>query len=458
MPLRDLALSALFAVLLVMVFKQPVIGAYLWAWLGLMNPHKLTYGFAFSFPFAQITAMVTLLAVLFTKQKQRLPMNGIVVVLLLLFSWMTFTSFFALVPRADVVDRWVFVAKIQLMLLVTWMLVCDAKQLRILVWVVTLSVAFYGIKGGVFTVMTGGGSRVWGPPGGLLQGNNELAVGLTMLMPMLYFLRQTSENKWLRMALLASMVSCFFSILGTQSRGALLALGAMTFFLGLKGKYPIRTSLTLLVLMVVVIGFMPETWSGRMSTIRTYQEDTSAMSRIWTWITLYNAAVDRPFVGAGFAADNIVVFQRYAPTYEPYHIFSGLVYVAHSIYFQMLGEHGFVGLGLFLLLWLTTWVTAGRVARRSRDDPEYGSWMPVLMRMVQVSLIGYAVGGAFLSLAYLDLPYYIAGFVVLADNLLRKRQGAAVAARAAVNPGAANKMPQAAPGHLPQPGRMGAPR
>lgn len=421
MPLRDLALTAVFAALLLMVFKHPVVGAYLWAWLGLMSPHKLTYGFAFTFPFAQVTALVTLLAVLFTKQKQKLPINGIVVTLLLMVGWMTLTSFFAIAPRDDVIDRWVFVMKIQLMLLVTWMLVCDARQLRILVWVVTLSVAFYGIKGGVFTVMTGGGSRVWGPPGGLLQGNNELAVGLTMLMPMLYFLRQTSQSTWLRHALLFSMVSCLFSILGTQSRGALLALGAMAFFLGLKGKYPVRTSLTLLVLMVAVIGFMPETWSGRMSTIKTYQDDTSAMSRIWTWITLYNAAVDRPLVGAGFVADNAVVFARYAPIHEPYRIFAGSVYVAHSIYFQMLGEHGFVGLGLFLFLGLTTWITAGRLARRTRDDPEFGPWMPLLMRMVQVSMIAYAVGGAFLSLAYLDLPYYIMGFVVLCDALTRSR-------------------------------------
>lgn len=444
MPLRDLALTTVFAVLLLMVFKHPVVGAYLWAWLGLMNPHKLTYGFAFSFPFAQITALVTLTAFLFTKRRQSLPANGIVVLLVLLFGWMSVTSFFAIASRDAVVDRWIFVAKIQLMLLVTWMLVCDAKQLRILIWVVTLSVAFFGIKGGIFTVMTGGGSRVWGPPGGLLQGNNELAVGLVMLMPMLYFLRQTSDNKWVRHALLFSMVSCFFSILGTQSRGALLALGAMTFFLGLKGKYPVQTSVTLLVLMVAVIGFMPETWSGRMSTIKTYQDDTSAMSRIWTWTTLYNAAVDRPLVGAGFAADNLAVFQRYAPTHEPYRIFVGSVYVAHSIYFQMLGEHGFVGLALFLLLGLTTWIMAGRLARRTRDDPEFGSWMPLLMRMVQVSMVGYAVGGAFLSLAYLDLPYYIMGFVVLSDTLVRRRTTALKQAGAAMR--ADRVPPHGAPG------------
>ena len=115
------------------------------------------------------------------------------------------------------------------------------------------------------------------------------------------------------------------------------------------------------------------------------------------------------------------------------------MYVAHSIYFQMLGEHGFVGLGLFLLLGLVAWRTAGRLARESKDDPEYGSWMPMLMRMVQVSIIGYAAGGAFLSLAYLDLPYYIMGFIVTCHALMQRRRKAAAAAER--TPGATTANP-----------------
>lgn len=419
--MRDIVLTALVGVLLISVFKHPVIGAYLWAWLGLMNPHKLTWGFAFRMPFAQATAAVTLLAFLMTRQRQPLPKSGIVVVLLLLVFWMSLTSLFAVAPRDEVFERWVFVLKIQLMLFVTWMLVTDAKQLRTLVWVVTFSVCFFGVKGGVWTVLTGGSGRVWGPPGGMLEENNALAVALVMLLPMLYFLRQTETNKWLRHLLLFSMVTVTFSVLGSQSRGALLSLLSMAFFLGLKGKYPVRTSLLLAVFVVVAIGFMPDSWSNRMDTITNYQADGSAMSRIWTWLTLWNAAVDRPLVGVGFRADNAVVFARYAPLDGDFLVFAGHVYVAHSIYFQMLGEHGFVGLGLFLTLGVLTWRTAGRLARQMKDDPEFGPWMPPLMRMVQVSLIGYAAGGCFLSLAYLDLPYYIIGFVITAVALVRNR-------------------------------------
>ena len=436
MPIRDFALTAIVALLLLTVFKHPVMGAYVWAWLGLMNPHKLTYNFAFSLPFAQATAVVTLLALAGTRKRQPVPMNGIVVTLLALLAWMTVTSFFALNDADPVWDRWVFVMKIQVMLLVTWMLVLDGKQLRTLLWVVVLSVGYYGFKGGIWTVMTGGSGRVWGPPGGMLEDNNQLAVGLVMLMPFLYYLRHTEARVWVRHALLFGMITMAFSILGSQSRGALIGLLAMLFFLGLKGKYPLRTSLLLVGLVAVAIAFMPDSWANRMDTMRTFEADNSAMSRVWTWTTLWNAAVDRPLVGAGFRADSSIVFLRYAPVDEIYAGFKGSIVVAHSIYFQMLGEHGFVGLCLYLLLGVVTWFTAARIARQMRDDPEYGSWMPLLMRMVQVSLIGFATGGAFLSLAYLDLPFYIIGFVVSADAMLRARakRATSVATRATPQP------------------------
>ena len=423
--MRDVILTAIVGALLVLILRNPAIGAYTWAWLSLMNPHRFTFGFASTMPFALATALVTGLAFALTRRRRALPMTGIVWLLLIQMFWMSVTSLFAIATQDAVLDRWIFVMKIQVMLLLTFMVVLDAKQIRTLVWVVTMSVAYYGIKGGVFTITTGGSGRVWGPAGSMLEGNNELAVALVMLMPMLYFLWQTEPKPWLRKALVASLALVALSILGSQSRGALLALLAMGLLLGLKSKRPALTSILILILVPLAIAFMPDSWTSRMDTMRTYQQDDSAMSRIWTWTTLWNAAVDRPLVGAGFRADTQAVFKAYAPVEGVYAIFAGRVLVAHSIYFQVLGEHGFVGLFLFLAIGFVTWQSAARIAKRTTNDPEFGSWMPLLMRMVQVGLIGFSAGGAFLSLAYSDLPYYVIGFVVLCDALVRERDKAA---------------------------------
>jgi probable O-glycosylation ligase (exosortase A-associated) len=421
---RDIVLATFVFGLLPFILRNPLLGAYAWAWMSMMNPHRATYGFARTLPFAQAIALVTLIGLLFSKDRKPIPRTPITAVQLLLLFWMTVTSFFAMNHTDLVVDRWVFVMKIQVMLFVTFMLVRGRTDIERLIWVVTFSIGFYGIKGGIWTVITGGGGRVWGPAGSMIYGNNELAVALVMLVPMMYYLHRVATARWVRWALLACMLFASLSILGSQSRGALLALVAMTYVLAIKGAHPVRMTVILTLLLLLAFAFMPASWLDRMDTIQSYEQDGSAMSRIYTWKTLWNVALDRPLVGAGFAADNSFVFGRYAPQDPQFAFFQGMIFVAHSIYLQMLGEHGFPGLALFLLLGVVTWFTARRLAIETKDDPEFGAWVPMLMPMVQVSLIGFAVGGAFLSLAYFDLPYYIVGIVLLVDVTWREHKRA----------------------------------
>lgn len=393
----------------------------------MMIPYRATWGFARTLPFAQGVALATLASMLFSKERRPFPVNGITATQLLFVIWMSITSIFALAKPEVVLDQWILVLKIHLMLFVTMMLIRDRAQIERLIWVVTLSIGVYGLKGGIWTVLTGGGGRVWGPSGGMIEGNNELGLALVVLVPFMYYLYQVSTQRWVRWGMALFIAFNAFAILGTQSRGALVALVAMAFVLGLKGKRPFRTSLIIVGLLTVAITFMPESWSGRMNTIQSYEQDTSAMSRVYAWQTMWNAAVDRPLVGAGFAADNPVVYSRYAPVGGAGAYTGGGIFVAHSIYFQALGEHGFPGLILYMLLGLLSWRMAGRLAHETREDPEFASWVPLLMRMVQVSLAGFAVGGAFLSLVHFDLSYYLITFVVLVNATLRERSRAAAA-------------------------------
>ncbi len=420
--MRDIALTLLVLGLLLWAFKRPPIGAYVWAWLSMMNPHKLAYGFAYTLPFAQLSAVVTLLTLVFSKQRRPFPVNAVTLLQLTLLAWMTITSFFAWNTPEIIFERWLFVAKIQVMLFATWMLLRGRRQIEVLIWVVALSVGFYGIKGGLWTLATGGGGRVWGPPGGMIQDNNALAAALVMLVPLFAYLYQVQARRWLRASLLVCIVLVAFSILGSQSRGALVALLAMALFMGLKSTRPVRATLVLAALLAVAIPFMPESWFERMETIQSYEVEGSAMSRVYSWTTLWNAARDNPITGVGFRADDDAVYARYAPTGPEFDIFTKKAWVAHSIYFQMMGEHGFVGLALFLALFGMTWLRAGRLARRARGMPGYADWVPRLMPMVQVSLVGYAAGGAFLSLAYFDLPYYLISFVILVEATMREPQ------------------------------------
>ena len=229
----------------------------------------------------------------------------------------------------------------------------------------------------------------------------------------MHYLRTTSTNKWVRHALLASMILCAFSIVGSQSRGAFVGGFAMALFLWLKSRSKGVTGLALLVMLPLLIAFMPAQWRDRMETIETYQSDSSAMGRIDTWKMALRLANDKP-MGGGFELWTENTFNRYSPE-------KNTVHDAHSIYFKVLAEHGWLGLVLFLGIGVSAWRTGSGIIRRARDRPEL-EWLSSLARMIQVSLAAYASGGAFLGLSYFDLYWHFVAILVLGRELLRQHE------------------------------------
>src|SRR5439155_22912948 len=134
--MRDILLSLIVFGLLPFILSRPLVGAYTWAWLSMMSPQKSVYGFGRSLPFAYVVALATMIGLLFTRNRRPLPVNGITVTLFLLLVWMTVTSFFSMNASSIVLDRWVFVMKIQVMIFVTLMLIRGREQIDWLVWVV----------------------------------------------------------------------------------------------------------------------------------------------------------------------------------------------------------------------------------------------------------------------------------------------------------------------------------
>jgi len=166
-----------------------------------------------------------------------------------------------------------------------------------------------------------------------------------------------------------------------------------------------------------LLPFMPDTWWDRMATIGTYKEDESAMGRFDAWGMAWELAKDRFPFGGGFMVSTRDMFAIYAADAQQNR-------AAHSIYFQVLGEHGWAGLTLFLGVGLAAWLRAGRLIKELKDQPEL-QWAADLARMCQVSLIGFGAGGAFLSLAYFDLPYNCVAMIALAYVIAMKQQAAA---------------------------------
>jgi probable O-glycosylation ligase (exosortase A-associated) len=297
-------------------------------------------------------------------------------------------------------------------------------RIQAVVWVLVLSLGYLAVKGGGFMLLTGGRHKIFGPADSMIGDNNHLGLALVVLLPLIGYLRMSSQRSWIRWACLGVMTLDVFAVLGTYSRGALLALAAMAATYAVKSRYGLVLIVTAGVLVGVLPSVMPSAWFERMSTIQSAGEDASFEGRVAAWKTSVNIAMARPLVGGGFAA---VELDEVARAYQSEGSLSDRARAAHSIFFEVLGDLGFVGLGLYLVVLASSWIHTSLALAATRGRPEL-AWANGLARMLQASLVGLMVGGSALSMAYYD------GFLVifaLAASLLRVVRSPASAGAAA---------------------------
>ncbi len=414
--MRDLAVTLAVFGLLPLIFWRPYIGILAWSWLGYMNPHKMAWGFSTTMPFALMVALATMAALLISKEEKRIPWTRETILLLILIMWMFMTTVFSLYPWLAW-EQWDKVWKIMLMTYLTMMLITDEHRIKCLMFVIALSIGFYGFKGGVFVLTSGGVHSVMGPPRTFIGDRNSIGLALIMTVPLLNYMRMHFDKAFVsglgklqyfispiivRLALLVGIGLTLVAIVGTHSRGALVGLICMLMFYLLKSRQKFVALISLIPLVFVLYAVMPDHYFQRMETIETWEEDGSASERVRAWNNAIDLANTR-FIGGGMRA---------------------LVHWggrdSHSIYFGMLGENGWVGLGMFLLLLYFTWRTGSWVIKHTKKHKEL-YWARDLAAMVQVSLIGYMSAGAFLGLQYFDLFYHLVAIAVMTRVIVTRR-------------------------------------
>ena len=429
--MRDIAFTLFIFGMIPYILMRPYVGLLIWSWITYMNPHRLCYGFVVTFPWVELVAIVTLVSVVLSRERKSLTMSPMVVLLFVFFLWTTVTTFFALQP-VSAWQEWEDFGKNLIMVLVTLMLVTDRRRLHWLVWAIAVSIGFWGLKGGVFTILHGGNYHVYGPTRSFMQNNNDLAAVLCMILPLLRYLQLQASQKYMRTGLGFAMFFTGVAVLGTYSRGGLIALAAVAAILFLKSRRRIGIILVVVVLGVGGYHFMPSAWKARMGTLHHADQTQSAQTRIQSWEFASNVAFHRPLIGGGFNVyENAATWQRYAPQ-------GAIERAVHSIYFRVLGEQGFPGLALFLALLFVSWRNCARVRRWTRGSPQ-NRWAFDLASMLQVTLIAYMVAEAAGTLSYFDLSYQLMAMCALIPSVLANQaaksniQGHAAAASSRIS-------------------------
>lgn len=400
--MRDYLVLGLILGSLPFCFIRPYIGIYVWYWVSLMNPHRLTWSIGYNFPAAKLVGITTLAGFLFMKNRGRLPKDVQLYLLVALFCLFTINTYFAIF-RDEAWQYWQQVFKIFLTTILTIWLIDSKEKLRVLLFVITLSIGFFALKGVPWAIATGGKFRLYGPPGSFVGSNNAMGMALNMTIPLVLFLARSELNFRIKVFYYALFVASIMGVILTYSRGAFLGLTAISILLILRARRKIVGVLFLVVSIAIVCVAVPEKWFSRMHTIETYEKDESAMDRIETWKFGWNLALHRPLTGGGFHAFNL----------------NPLGFYSHSVYFGILAEQGFIAFGVFLLLIVLCLYKLQIIHRKLSVFPVM-SWYSQCAAMLQVGLVAYLVNGLTLGKQYFDMFYLYIALSIVLNQLCRK--------------------------------------
>lgn len=452
--MRGLVFLSAFIASIPLIFVSPFNGVIVWYVFSLGNFQRVTWDVFGDLYYGYIIAIATCISWMISREKKSLPLTPLSVVTLLFMVWITITSisvaaepFAARYPgRAEQVwSQWIYVEKVLFMCLVGYALTTTRERVDQLIWVVVLAIGAWGVKGGIWSILAGGTLRIHGPEGTSIGDNNDFGLALIMILPLIFYKWQCTENRHIRRGLIIMSFLVIIAALCTYSRGALLGLCAMGAATWLRSRAKLAIGVLIVIVGLGAYAFAPPQWFNRMETIETYEQDGSAMSRIYMWQVGLQIAAAHPFVGAGFKAT------AWPMIVNP--LLHGIPQMTigrdlHSIYFNALSEHGWIGLALFLTIAGCSWVNCSWLIRQSRGRPDL-VWANLLGRMGQATLVGYWTAGAFLSQTYLD-EYWCAIFIFDAARRVVSREIAGMAGVSAT-PSTRLRTPQAGIGTLALP-------
>jgi putative inorganic carbon (HCO3(-)) transporter len=417
--MRDIIVFTFFAVAIIFAFRSPFIGLLLYYCFSVLAPHRFTWSYAYIFPFPMIAALVTMATSVIYYRQLKFPKIMEVYLFLIFWFFITITTIFSLYP-SNAWAEWKEVSKILLMAFFIFLIVNTRQKLVFFVLAIIAFIGFLGVKGAIFGVLTRGRYLVWGPPDSYLTDNNFLGVALVMIIPLCFIVGKNYKSKWIHYALIVTGISAIISCVLTYSRGALIGLLGMGIFYIFSTRYKVITGLVAALIIVVGLNFLPEQWVQRMATIKGYQMDESAKQRINSWKFCFNLAKARP-LGGGFDCYTPEQYLKYAPdpNLNIKTRLDGTVFAhtAHSIYFEVLAEHGFLGLAIYLTTMSFLLLSLQRIYIYYRKFSK-NSWISAFARALFVSIIGFLISAAFVSRAYFEVFWIIFALAVCLKHIV----------------------------------------
>jgi len=309
--------------------------------------------------------------------------------------------------------------KIYIIMFVGFRLLDSEHKLKLAILVYLIGAAYIGYE--AFSIGRNSSGRVEGIGMVDVPEANGTAAALTPAIPFLiYFFWQA---KWKMKALIAVLgVFIANGLVLINSRGAFLGASvgfsyyiAMMFFA--KHKLPKQRLMLLLIVvgsLVVSSRLIDDSFLERMNTIQTssIEDNSSGASRVQYWLATFDMLEDWP-MGMG-----VYGYQFLSPSYLDESLLGSKsrkskMRAVHSMWFQGLGEVGWLGFIFYLLIIISIFCHLRRakkwVLKLKKIETYY------LLLAVEASLIAYMVSGSFINVIRAEIFYWSMLFCICAS-------------------------------------------
>lgn len=441
--LRSLFFALIFLSFLVGGFVAPFVFSLGYVWASIVRPQDVVYGFVAAVPVSMMFSVLAISGYLVFDRKYPPRPSPVLILMFVLPVWITITTVqFAVVPEAA---WWKWDWAFKTVVFGTFMIFIYRSRIQIeaFLQVLVFSVCAHVLAAGSKTLLGGGG---YGRVLALVGGNSLLAEGATlatvalMIVPMVLFLKDHNQliprMRLVGIGYLGIIVAAIACAVGTYQRTALVGLAVLGGAVWLRSDRKVLFGAIMAGIAGVILFSASDQWLERMNTIDNPVDESSALGRIMVWRWTIDFALANPF-GGGFESYRVSSFVL--PSSDPSKeaiLVTGKAY--HSIYFEMLGEHGWPGLFILFSLIGLSFRNLQRVVRQAAKLPAL-EWAVALAKQLQISLLVLVTCGAFIGIAFQPMLYFMFAIIeclhqhvgrCLAGEPRRRPMGAAAIATA----------------------------
>lgn len=438
--MRDLVFVAFLLAFFGMGFRKPFIFVLVYAYIDIVSPQRLTYLLLNSVPISLIAVGLSVLGWLAMDDKKdvRVAPRQLLIVLLLAYCFYTTKNADF---KVEALDKWDWVWKALAFAAFLPLTLRTKLRIESLLLFMILSAASIIIVGGIKTLGSGGGygelNLMVANNSGLYEGSTISTVAIAIIPLIIWFMRFGTifPPDWkVKSFCLALIFACLLIPVGTSTRTGLLCIGLVALLMIRDTKRKVVYLAALGCLGLAAVPFLPSSFTERMGTIKTYKADASASTRLAVWQWTMDYAKTHP-MGGGFEAyrQNKIRYEKVATENDgngqttvdrSLEVDQARAY--HSAYFEMLGEQGYPGLALWLLINILG-IFRMEVLRQRYKKPEPGQeWVAPLASALQTAHIVYMLGATFIAIAFQPFVYMLIGAQIGLDTYMaRKREESA---------------------------------